>query len=488
MYGNRANGKRHGDVFTSPDVVCYMLDMAGYTADRDLSAVTVIEPSCGEGAFVAEILSRLNESARWFHFDAWETARRNVVCFDIDEAKIRRCVQKFGLDIFRCEDFLLADVPPADLIIGNPPYVRHEQIPDEQKMRYKKRFTSFTHRADLYIPFYEKSLRLLKTGGKHCFICSNRWLKNQYGYGLRNLVSSSFNLRKIVNLERKNPFDEAVIAYPAISLITNDPAGSHFEYTDNDSITRQYAMPHNGDWSNTFNTVSGRLSSIEDMGFKVGIGVATGADKVFIGRELSDHIEKNLLLPILTSRDIKNNRLNWSGNYLFNPFDKAGGLIDLSKYPKARSYVETHREKLQERHVSKKNPANWYRTIDRVYSDLVPKPKILLPDISANEQILIDKGQYYPHHNLYYITGGDIGRLKILSAVLMSDFIVEQLSQLSNSMNGGYPRWQSQYVRRLKVPDINAMKPSYSERLISYYDSGNRGAINSIVNRIIPGN
>ena len=77
--------------------------------------------------------------------------------------------------------------------------------------------------------------------------------------------------------------------------------------------------------------------------------------------------------------------------------------------------MNAHREKLQERHVSQKNPANWYRTIDKIYSDLLSFPKILLPDISGNRQIMIDSGHFYPHHNLYYITGQDIDKLKILS-------------------------------------------------------------------------
>ncbi|WP_301709802.1 hypothetical protein, partial [uncultured Duncaniella sp.] len=111
--------------------------------------------------------------------------------------------------------------------------------------------------------------------------------------------------------------------------------------------------------------------------------------------------------------------------------------------------------------------------------------KILLPDISANNQILIDAGHFYPHHNLYYITGGDIDNLKILSAFLMSDFIVSQLSRLSNNMNGGYPRWQSQYIKKLKVPNIYDINESDSKMLISFYDAKNLPGINSIVNKII---
>ncbi len=481
-----------------------MLDISGYTSDYNLSSITIIEPSCGEGAFVIEIISRLYESAQKFHFDPRDAIKRNLTCFDIDRDKIQICTRRvlslgFEIDdsIFRHEDFLLAQVPQVDLIIGNPPYVRHEQIPEDQKNQYRKIFTTFRHRADLYIPFYEKSLQLLKPRGVHCFICSNRWLKNQYGYGLRNMISSSFNLKKVVNLEKVNPFEEDVIAYPAISLIVKEVAGPVFQYADVEDIktfrdgsfpSRQYRMPYNGDWNNTFSTVSNyleELSSIEDMGFKVGIGIATGADKVFIGRDLIEQIEEELLLPILISRDVKNNNLNWSGNYLFNPFDDEGSVIDLSKYPKAQVYLELHKDQLQARHVSKKNPLNWFRTIDRVYKDLITKPKILLPDISSNNQILIDEGRYYPHHNLYYITGKDLVSLKLLSAILMSDFIVDQLSQLANNMNGGYPRWQSQYVRKLKLPNINSIRSSYSEKLISYYDSRNNNAINTLVNRIV---
>ena len=57
MSKTRPTGKIRDNVFTSPDVVKYMLDLSGYTPDRDLSSVNVIEPSCGEGEFVIEIIT-----------------------------------------------------------------------------------------------------------------------------------------------------------------------------------------------------------------------------------------------------------------------------------------------------------------------------------------------------------------------------------------------------------------------------------------------
>lgn len=505
MSKTRPTGKIRDNVFTSPDVVKYMLDLSGYTPDRDLSSVNVIEPSCGEGEFVIEIIARLIRSAHVFGFNPSEAINRCLICYDIDQKNIDISINRIHShfpeinindNIFRNEDFLIADVANTDLIIGNPPYVRHEQIALPQKELYRKLFPTFRYRADLYVAFFEKSLRSLRLGGKHCFICSNRWMKNQYGHNLRNLISSSFRLLAIVNLEKVNPFQEEVIAYPAISLIENSPTKESFQYIEVNDLNNMplpeatafyYQMPRNGNWNETFHTASGinKLTSIEDMGFKIGIGVATGADKIFIGKDLPELIEEELLLPILTSKDIRNNRLCWSGNYIFNPFDENGKIIDLYLFPKAKAYLEAHQETLQSRYVSQKKPSHWYRTIDRIYKELVSQPKILLPDISANSLILIDNGHYYPHHNLYYITGGDVDSLKMLSAVLMSDFITSQLSQLANHMNGGYPRWQSQYIRKLRVPDIHAIAPSDSKALISSYDARNLSEINTVVNNII---
>ena len=73
----------------------------------------------------------------------------------------------------------------------------------------------------MYVLFFEKSLACLKPNGKHCFICSNRWMKNRYGKKLRTLIACHYDLKKIINMEGANAFKEEVLAYPAITLILN---------------------------------------------------------------------------------------------------------------------------------------------------------------------------------------------------------------------------------------------------------------------------
>ena len=221
------------------------------------------------------------------------------------------------------------------------------------------------------------------------------------------------------------------------------------------------------------------------MGFLVGIGVATGADSIFIAKDLPSKVEKELLLPALNARDMSGNRLQWSGKYLLNPYKPNGELINLEDYPQAAAYLISHREALQKRHVAKKNPGKWYKTIDRIVPALKDSPKILLPDISGNQLIFVDDGRFYPQHNLYYITGGSLRQLQLLSAMLMSDYVKSQLLSITNCMNGGYPRWQSQYLRKLVMPDVNAIEESLAERLLGAYQAFDMARLNDTMADIV---
>lgn len=94
IYNIRKNGKQEGDVFTSPKVACYILDLIGYTPDKNLSQYNILEPSCGDGIFVIEIIHRILMSARLHEFDPNPVIEINVVCYDIDPEKIQICHDK----------------------------------------------------------------------------------------------------------------------------------------------------------------------------------------------------------------------------------------------------------------------------------------------------------------------------------------------------------------------------------------------------------
>ena len=503
-YSNRTSGGQHGDVFTKTQVVDYMLDLVGYTADIDLSSVSIMEPSCGKGEFIMSIIHRLKESALRYDFDLNDAYHNHVFASDIDGEKVSCCIKRIKAEFpeiinpelsISTEDFLLTNHGrQVDIVIGNPPYIRYEQIPKDKLDIYKRRYATFYYRADMYVLFFEQSLQLLKHDGKHCFICANRWMKNRYGRKLRELVARYYNLRTIINMEGADAFDEEVLAYPAITLIENNKDRKVMNYAETMDVEalgahsfKSLPIPKSDEWDNVFNmdnynTIS---NSIEAQGYKIGIGVATGADNVFISRTLKGIVEDELLVPAINARDLKGNRIQWGGRFLLNPYGKKGNLINLNDFPKAKKYLETHKERLANRHKALRNPSAWYGTIDKINPLLQLQPKILLPDISGNDFIFVDKGEYYPQHNIYYITGGKDKELELLAAILMSDYVRTQLNNISNKMNGGYARWQSQHLRKLRIPTIANIDSTLAEKILECYRTKDLEGINRYTNEII---
>lgn len=493
LYGLRAQGGQHGTVATKPHVVAAMLDMTEYKPNRNLSAIRLLDPAGGNGVFILEAIRRLSASAAQYNFSFTEAyTGLCVVEIDVDSAiklvnAITDCLRELGRlpeipdpsVIVIHHDFLRLPTLSFDVIVGNPPYVRYDNVPVEVRELYRQRYRTFSHRADLYVPFFEKGLRSLTPGGRLCYICPNRWLKNGYGQGLRGLIAKGYTLSAVIDLEAARPFEEAVAAYPAITLIENrwsdDPI--RWSVADNDAQLVTQALsatllprPQSNDWQQNFRGEhrSQTMQPIESQGFKIGIGVATGADRIFIGNDLD--VEESRRLPILMARDLRGNRLCWSGQHVINPFDANGQLVDLDQYPKLARYLNAHRSALSQRHIARKNPMAWYRTIDRIHADLAAQPKLLLPDMSANERLLLDEGLYYPHHNLYYITSPDVQALKVLGALLMTSDVRSQLARLSTRMNGGYLRWQSQHLRKLLLPAISTLSKAQRQEYLAKFD------------------
>ena len=121
------------------------------------------------------------------------------------------------------------------------------------------------------------------------------------------------------------------------------------------------------------------------------------------------------------------------------------------------------------RHVSQKNSKNWYRTIDRISIHLRTEPKLLLPDISTKNCIFFDEGNYYPHHNFYYISGNQKKDLLVLRAILSTEFVKKQIAEKGLLMNGGALRWQAQTLRKVKIPNILNMSIDEKDRIIAAY-------------------
>lgn len=512
-----SGNEERGAVFTRREVVDFILDLVGYTADKRLWELRLLEPAFGQGDFLTVAVERLIES--WKRDGNGDVCRLESAILGVEVHRksffhtaglLEKQMVEQGIQAttaahlvktwLQQKDFLLMRVSGCfDLVVGNPPYVRQESIPNDLLLEYRRQFSTMYDRADLYVPFIEKTLSLLAEGGVQGFICSDRWMKNRYGGPLREMVSDRFHLRYYVDMVDTDAFAEGVSAYPAITVIAREKGritrvahrpqicanalaelvvkltGESVGF--NGTVQELSAVAAGAEpWMLEQNSLevlhlARRLEAqfpiLEDAGCKVGIGVATGADRVFIAPMDQLDVEPSRKLPLVTTKDLDSGEVAWRGLGVINPFGDDGDLVDLQDYPLLAKHFERHGSILRQRHVAKKGgTSSWYRTIDKITPSLAHTPKLLIPDIKGTAQVVLEESGLYPHHNLYYITAEEWD-LRALRAVLMSGIARLFVGMYSTKMRGGFLRFQAQYLRRIRLPRWGELALRQREALVA---------------------
>lgn len=505
VLASQGNVEARGAVFTRREVVDFILDLAGYKPDQPLHEKRLLEPSFGGGDFLLPAVARLLAAWRFhreggsvfealkdairaveLHRDTFQSTRYALVEY-LTTSGVSGSVADRLADVWLVQgDFLLAPlVGQFDFVVGNPPYVRQELIPEALLREYRARYATIYDRADLYIPFIEHSLCLLAPGGALGFICADRWMKNRYGAPLRKLVADQYHLKVYVDMTGSDAFHQEVASYPAITVISREASGptriAHCPVINAVSLARLAVLLddstplavggevhevhemhdvasgespwliESSDQLALLRRLEKQFPLLEEAGCKVGIGVATGLDKVFISDYAALDVEPECKLPLATTRDIQSGEVQWRGQGVINPFGNGDTLVDLAAYPRLRRYLEQHKTQIARRHCAQKNQAGWYRTIDRITPALRSQPKLLIPDIKGEAHIVYEAGELYPHHNLYFVTS-DTWDLRALQAVLLSSLSRLFVAIYSTKMRGGFLRFQAQYLRRIRLP------------------------------------
>ncbi len=521
-----AGGEQRGAIFTRPEVADFILDLCGYTADQPLHEMRLLEPSFGGGDFLFPAIERLLTAYVRSGGTNPASDLANAICgVELHHASYRDMKRALagvlkmhgisdadaaslcGAWLLQGDFLLMPHEEGFDFVVGNPPYLRQEMIPAALIAEYRARYATIFDRADLYIPFMERALGLLSKGGVLGFICADRWMKNRYGGPLRELIAANYHLRTYIDMVDTPAFTSDVIAYPGIFVIANesgDTTNVAHRPIISPTVLSALAQRLTAAGSNAADAVRvvgvrdapwivhstgngdliGRIEStyptLEEADCKVGIGVATGADKAFIGDYAKLDVEDDRKLPLVTTRDIQSGVIVHRGLGVINPFADGGGLVALTDYPRLARYLETHREAIAGRFVAIKSPDRWYRTIDRIYPDLVRRPKLLIPDIKGEAHVVYDEGRYYPHHNLYFITS-ETWDLIALQAVMLSDVTRLFVSSYSTKMRGGYLRFQAQYLRRLRIPHWQDVPSDIRAMLVAAGKQRDRGACDNAV-------
>lgn len=417
-------------------------------------------------------------------------------------------------------DFLLAphSEQSVDFVLGNPPYIRLENVPADRNEAYRQTCPTMRGRSDVFVGFIEMGLRLLRSGGTLGFIVADRWMRNQYGTALRGFITEHFAVDAVIEMHDVDAFEDQVSAYPAITVIRRSlqsapivaMATAAFGAQQADDLKRWASSPT----SNTLDLASVRaarlpgwfsgtdawpsaspeqLAAIADLerrfapledrgtGTRVGIGLATGADDVYLTRD-STAVERERLLPMVMAKDLAQGQISWAGHYLVNPWDD-GGLIDIEEWPRFRAYLESHDDRVKARHTASKAPDRWWRTIDRMTPGLLGTPKLLLPEMKASAHPVLDDGSYYPHHNLYYVTSSGWD-LEVLGGLMLSDVTNLFIGAYCVKMRGGTYRFQAQYLRRIRVPAPTGVRAADRKALASAFERRDVEAATGVAARV----
>ena len=514
--------QEHGAVFTKSWVVEFMLDLCGYVVSEDLSRRVAVEPSCGDGAVLLPMISRLSLSLR-DRGGALAKAQGAIRAFDLQEQHVQRA-RSAAREVLTADGWPADDIEPivdgwithgdylltyhaqdADFVIGNPPYIRSDDMVPALREAYLRRCKTMTAGSDIFVGFIEAGLKSLRKGGVLCFIVADRWMHNNYGRRLRGLVADCFSVEAVVEMHGVDAFASEVSAYPAVTQIRRDRQGEALfavarerfgeaaarrltawaaDSASEQLSTDDFRAARLPQWFQTeavwpsasparlavLEDLNERLRPLEDSatGTRVGIGIATGADGVFVTHD-GAVAEADRLLPLIKTDHLRSGAVQWHDTWLVNPWANDGSLVDLADYPCMQTYFEGSVLRLKDRHIAKRDSAEWFRTIDKVYPGLQGRPKLLLPDMKATIEPVLDEGQGYPHHNLYWVTS-DVWDLRVLGGLLLSRVAQMFVEAYGVKMRGGTLRFQAQYLRLIRVPDPGSISDDLKTHLAAAFD------------------
>jgi hypothetical protein len=389
-----------------------------------------------------------------------------------------------------------------DVVIGNPPYIRQEEIRDQKKY-LQHNYKTYSGTADLYVFFVEKGFEILKSKGYFSYIISNKWIQAGYGMALRSFLLEN-QLLSVIDFGELQIFD-SVTAYPCILNASKEKPAAKFQSVvikslqfDNGfeeyirSNANELMMPENGEknWmisSETEQILLGKITVnskkladyINGNSFR---GLLTGLSEAFIiDTETRDSLiyedrnSASLIKPFLLGRDLKpyassvadkwlilipkgftikrnlppDSPFYWnepSPRYGNMPYDEAWEWFK-ECYPAIARHLSPFKSKAKER--TDKGDFWWeLRACD--YYEEFEKPKIMYQVLQVKPCFIYDDGKQYCNNSIWIIPKND----KFLVGILNSKMGWWLISKYCTAIQNGFQLiWK--YFGQIPIPEIS---------------------------------
>ncbi|ECR1536504.1 class I SAM-dependent DNA methyltransferase [Campylobacter coli] len=393
-----------------------------------------------------------------------------------------------------------------DLIIGNPPYIRQEEL-KELKPHLAKNYKVYKGTSDIYTYFYELGFNVLKDrGGVLSYITSNKYTRAGYGEALREFLLKNVKVLEYTDLNGIKVFDSATVDTSILCFEKSKSKDNKFKYLalSNEilktcaydiGLYKDFAEFSQNSLSKESFTFSDENTSAlkakierigtplkEWYGLNINYGIKTGLNEAFIittekRNEIlancKDEAEKErtakLIRKMLRGRNIKRYSYEWAGLWVIGTFPSL--KINIEQYPALKQYLSQFLPRIEqsgEKGCRKKTSNKWFETQDNIaYYEEFEKEKIVWAEMTKEACFVYDNSNFFTNQTCYFFTHCDY---KYLLAILNSRLIVYYMQYISSHLGQGAFRWIRQYIEKLPIPKINSKNEKLADELINLVD------------------
>ncbi|WP_135365028.1 Eco57I restriction-modification methylase domain-containing protein [Halosimplex halophilum] len=439
------------------------------------------------GTFGLDIPDDADERmARALHSDAWENIKEQdwfkSAQAMAEEERFFHWELEFPMAFYNQDGERKADAG-FDAIIGNPPYVRQEQL-SRSKDFLSLSYEGYDSAADLYVYFLEIGHLILRDGGRLGYIVSNKFVHADYGQKIREILSKENRIEKLIDFHSLPVFSSEVSAYPLIMLAEGvTPSESQkidiavledldFTTLRSEIKSHSYEIPQSSldeeSWNLQSNEVRKVLLKLEELSRPLVDylqdplyrGILTGLNDAFIlSKEEKEQVgyEGEHIKPLLRGKDVHRYQISYENRYLIRiPSGwtrKHSGAQNeeeawkwfKSEFPKLAEHLIQFRDDAQERYD---RGDFWWELRPCDYYNVFSEPKIVYPVISKGPNFAYDRDGHYINDKLYAISGENLPLLGILNSDLIHFWIQAELSGL----RGGYQEFRATHVEDVPIP------------------------------------
>lgn len=486
--------KQLGQVYTPDWIVEEILDRLDYSTPEILTK-KILEPSCGDGAFLLSIVKRYIAIARLENYSEQEIIaglEQYIYAIEIDSEAYQQCITKlnevclneFGKQIHIQWNVFNQDtlkeykkyLNKFDFIVGNPPYIRIHNLPDNIREFIKHNFKFTSGTTDMYLVFFEMCFQMLSSKGKLGFITPNSYLYNSSYKKFRQYLIQSKHLYYLCDFQSNKIFD-GFSTYTAISLFDlnkKDFSFSYNEYIDNkiqevNKIKLSDLDPQRWILSSQDNDLflselfKNKQKSLEDF-FTIQYGFATLRDKIFIGKaeELDDKyvkfngskIEKACLYNIVKGSKYRGNKeemekIIFPYKHVNNQYVVYDENELKEKFPYAYNYLLKNKSELLLRDLDKN--AMWYafgrsQGIQNAFNE-----KFVISTL-VNDKVHFSKlSEDTFVYSGIFITKKDNVDWSVLEKVLSSRDFLRYIRLTGKDFSGGYKSVSTKQIKNFKI-------------------------------------